>query len=112
MAASVTILIVDDEEIVHKLVRVALKEVRGHRVPRSERRHGSLEDYREYRGPIHLLLSHVVMPGRMNGTEMAALLSHTRPQIKVVLMSGYAPEALTMEPDWQFIQKPFRVPEI
>jgi hypothetical protein len=48
----------------------------------------------------------------MNGTEMAARLCHARPETKVFLMSGYAPEALTMEPDWQFIQKPFTALEI
>jgi hypothetical protein len=40
----------------------------------------------------------------MNGTEMAAQLSNTRPEMKIVLMSGYAPEAVTMAPDWHFIQ--------
>ena len=48
----------------------------------------------------------------MNGIEMAAQLSHARPEMTVVLMSGYAPEALTMEPAWHFIQKPFALPEI
>jgi DNA-binding NtrC family response regulator len=67
---------------------------------------------REHSGPIDLLVSDVLMPGRMNGTEMAARLCHARPEMKVFLMSGYAPEALTMEPDWQFIQKPFTVLEI
>ena len=52
------------------------------------------------------------MPGRMNGIEMAAQLSQARPEMKVVLMSGYPLEALTMEPDWYFIQKPFAMSEI
>jgi len=45
----------------------------------------------------------------MNGIEMAAQLSQSRQEMKGILMSVYAPEALTMEPDWQFIQKPFAV---
>ena len=43
---------------------------------------------------------------------MAAQLSHARPEMTVVLMSGYAPEEMTMEPAWHFIQKPFGVTEI
>jgi DNA-binding NtrC family response regulator len=61
---------------------------------------------------MDLLLSDVVMPGKINGTEMAAQLSQARPEMKVVLMSGYAPEALKMKPDWHFIQKPFASSEI
>jgi len=67
---------------------------------------------REHRGPIDLLVSDVVMPGRMNGIEMAATLCHTHPEMRVVLMSGYPPEALTMEPAWHFIEKPFKASEI
>jgi hypothetical protein len=53
-----------------------------------------------------------VMPGGMDGTEMAALLSHTRPETKVCLMSGYPSETVPMEPGWRFIQKPFTASEI
>jgi hypothetical protein len=49
----------------------------------------------------------------MNGTEMVAQLSQSRPEMKVVLMSGYPPESLTtMEPTWHFMQKPFAALEI
>ena len=58
------------------------------------------------------MISDVVMPGRMSGSEMAAKLCYARPEIKVVLMSAYPPEALTMEPTWYFIQKLFAAAEI
>jgi hypothetical protein len=48
----------------------------------------------------------------MNGSEMAVRLSQAHPETQVVLMSGYAPEALTMKPNWYFIQKPFMMSEI
>ena len=108
----ITILIVDDEVIVRKLVRVALKGSVDAILLESNNAAEALKIAREHRGPIDLLLSDVVMPGRMNGTEMAAQLSHARPEMTVVLMSGYAPEALTMEPAWHFIQKPFAALEI
>ena len=72
----------------------------------------ALKVAREHRGPIDLLVSDVVMPGRMNGIEMAAQLSQAHSEMRVVLMSGYPPEGLTMEPAWHFIQKPFGVSEI
>jgi two-component system, cell cycle sensor histidine kinase and response regulator CckA len=42
----------------------------------------------EHRGPIHLLLTDVVMPG-MNGRVVAESLTASRPEMRVVYMSGY-----------------------
>ena len=101
-----------DIEIVRKLVRVALKgSVDAVFLEANDAAEG-LKIAREHRGPIDLLLSDVMMPGRMNGTDMAARLCDTRPETKVFLMSGYGPDVATMRPDWHFIQKPFDVSEI
>jgi two-component system cell cycle sensor histidine kinase/response regulator CckA len=107
-----TILIVDDEEIVRKLIRVVLKGLGDVMFLEAKDGTEGLKVAREHCGPIDLLISDVVMPGRISGTEMAAQLSQSHPETKVFLMSGYAPEALTMEPDWHFIHKPFTVWEI
>ena len=112
MSVPITILIVDDEDIVRKFIRITLKGSEGTDFLEANAAAEALKIAREHPGPIDLLISDVVMPGRMNGTEMAALLSRTRPEMKVVLMSGYVPEALTMEPDWRFLQKPFTTSEI
>ena len=112
MKMPMTILVVDDEEIVRKLVRVALKGSLDAVFLEANDAAKALKVAREHREPIDLLVSDVVMPGRMNGVEMAAQLSHAHPEMKVVLMSGYALEGLTMEPAWHFIQKPFGVSEI
>ena len=106
-----TILIVDDEEIVRKLIRVALKSTIDAILLEAHHAAGALKVAREHYGKIDLLISDVVMPGRMSGTEMAAQLFHAHLEITVVLMSGYPPEGLTMEPAWHFIQKPFGVSE-
>jgi two-component system cell cycle sensor histidine kinase/response regulator CckA len=111
MKMPITILIVD-EEIVRKMLRVALKRLEDTYFLEAKDSLEALKVATEHCGPIDLLVSDVVMPGRMSGTEMAAQLSHARPETKVFMMSGYAPEALTMEPDWQFIHKPFTVLEI
>ena len=108
----ITILIVDDEEIVHKLLRVALMGLGDMVFLVAKDGAEGLKIAREHYGHIDLLISDVVMPGRMNGTEMAAQLSQSRPEMKVVLMSGYEPESVTMKPSWHFIQKPFPALEI
>ena len=112
MKMPMTILVVDDEEIIRKLVRVALRESVDAVFLEANDAAEALKVAREHREPIDLMVSDVVMPGRMNGIEMAAQLSHAHPEMKVVLMSGYALEGLTMEPAWHFIQKPFGVSEI
>ena len=111
MKMPMTILVVDDEEIVRKLVRVALKGSLDAVFLEANDAAEALKVAREHREPIDLLVSDVVMPGRMNGIEMAAQLSQAHPEMRVVLMSGYALEGLTMEPAWHFIQKPFGVSE-
>ena len=102
---TMTILIVDDEEIVRQLIRVALKGSGD--IIEAKDATEALKIARELPGPIGLLIYDVVMPGRINGAEMAAQLSVARPEMKIVLISGYPPEAVTMRPDWHFIQKPF-----
>ena len=72
----------------------------------------ALEISEAHHGRIDLLLSDVVMPGGMNGAEMATKLSNAHPETKVLLMSGYEIETLEMKPEWHFIQKPFAVSEI
>jgi len=105
-------MIVDDAEIVRQLVRVALKGSEDTDVLEAKDATEALKIAREHRGPIHLLVSDVVMPGRISGIEMAARLCQTRPETKVLLMSGYTPDLLTMKREWNFVQKPFAVLEI
>ena len=95
-----------------KFVRVALKGFVEAVFLEANDAAEALKSAREHRGSINLLVSDVVMPGRMNGIEMAAQLSNAHPKMKVVVMSGYQPQALTMEGNWHFIEKPFAVSEI
>src|SRR6266550_9466405 len=109
---SKTILIVDDEEIVRRLVRVALAASDEADFLEAHDAVEALAISQEYRGPIDLLISDVMMPGKMNGPEMAAKFSRSRPEAKVLLMSGYEVDTLLMRPEWRFIQKPFAASEI
>jgi YesN/AraC family two-component response regulator len=61
-------------------------------------------------GPIHLLVTDVVMP-RMSGLQLASRLARHRPELRVLYVSGYADEAIAPSGapamDSVFLQKPF-----
>ena len=65
-----------------------------------------------YEGPIHLLVTDVVMP-EMNGKELMAQIERFRPHIKVLFMSGYTGNVIVhqgiLKDDVHFLQKPFSV---
>ncbi|BCA54680.1 hypothetical protein W02_18200 [Nitrospira sp. KM1] len=82
-----TILLVEDEPAVRGLVHETLR-LHGYTV--LEARHGieALMTVAKHNGPIHLLLTDVVMP-QMSGPEVAEKLQSIRPGTKVLYMSGY-----------------------
>lgn len=104
-----TILLVEDEPAVRGLVHETLR-LHGYTV--LEARHGieALLTSAKYGGPIHLLLTDVVMP-QMSGPEVAEKLLSVRPEIKVLYMSGYPDHPLFDRGDVSretgFLPKPF-----
>ena len=65
---------------------------------------------RDFGGPIHLLLTDVVMP-RTGGKEFADRITTIKPGVRVLWMSGYTDDAIVhhgvLEPGIHFLQKPF-----
>jgi len=104
-----TILLVEDEPAVRGLVHETLR-LHGYTV--LEARHGieALLTSTKYVGPIHLLLTDVVMP-QMSGPEVAEKLLTFRPGIKVLYMSGYPDHPVFdqggVSCDTGFLPKPF-----
>lgn len=108
-AGSETVLVVEDNESVRKFVRSVL-ESKGYRLLEAAGSEEAVNLITEHSGPIHLLLTDVVMP-RMSGGELAARLAPVHPEAKVLYMSGYTDNAIVhhgvLEPGIHFLQKPF-----
>jgi two-component system cell cycle sensor histidine kinase/response regulator CckA len=84
---SETILVVEDEANLRRLARDYLRR-QGYTVLEAGDGASAIAEAAVYRGPIHLLLTDVIMPG-MNGRELAQRVGAMRPGIKVLYMSGY-----------------------
>jgi len=83
-----TILVVEDQEALREMIREVLEE-QGYTVLEASAGEEALAVAREHRGPIHLLLTDVVMP-RMSGRELAERLASVRPETRALYMSGYS----------------------
>jgi CheY-like chemotaxis protein len=105
-----TILVVDDDEWVRVLARDVLA-TEGYRVLEASDGQDAIRIAAEHPGPIHLLLTDVVMPG-MNGCELAAGLGALLPGLKVMFMSAYDRDFLVargLTPTGPVITKPFTI---
>jgi CheY-like chemotaxis protein len=104
-----TVLLVEDEAEVRKLVREIL-EMNGYKVLEVDRGSKAIEIGERCEEPIHLMITDVVMPG-MSGRELAQRLAPVRPQMRVLYMSGYTENAIVhhgvLDEETAFIQKPF-----
>ena len=106
---SETILLVEDEPVVRELARTIL-EMNGYQVLDA----GDIGEARRlcdgHPGPIHLMLTDVVMP-EMSGRVLADSLVPTRPEMRVLYMSGHMDDAIARHGillgSVPFLQKPF-----
>jgi two-component system, cell cycle sensor histidine kinase and response regulator CckA len=104
-----TILLVEDEEAVRNLARTILQEY-GYTVLEAYHGAEALRVAIRHEGPIHLLLTDVVMP-LMSGRQLADKLTALRSEMKIIYMSGYTDYTIAdhgiLEPGTMFLQKPF-----
>ncbi|HEX3351269.1 MAG TPA: ATP-binding protein [Terriglobales bacterium] len=109
-----TILLVEDEEHLRQLTRQSL-ESQGYSVIDAPEGSAAIRLSQAHRGPIHLLLTDVIMPG-INGRELANQVSATRPEIRVLYMSGYTENHIghngTLDQGITLLQKPFTLPAL
>lgn len=104
-----TVLLVEDEEMVRNMTKEILQES-GYQVLEAQHGHEALLVAERHNGPIHLMLSDVVMP-QMSGRELAEQLAPVRRDMKVLYMSGYTDDAIVhhgvLDAGMAFIEKPF-----
>lgn len=104
-----TILLAEDQDEVRAIARMAL-ESSGYKVLAASCGDDAVELCRNYPGPIHLLLTDVVMP-RMSGRQLVELVVAMRPEIEVLYLSGYTDDAVVrhgvLEAGIAFLHKPF-----
>ncbi|MFO8183588.1 MAG: ATP-binding protein [Candidatus Aegiribacteria sp.] len=105
-----TILLVEDEKGVREVVASSLR-LHGYRVLTAEESRSALELFNGSEDSIDLLLTDVVLPGKLNGLQIAERMRESRPDLAVLLMSGYAFEAISrnvsLPENTAFISKPF-----
>jgi PAS domain S-box-containing protein len=106
---SETILVVEDEEAVRSLVRRVL-ESNGYVVLTASTAQEAARLCEQQERKISLLLTDIVMPG-MSGHKLAHHVGFSRPEMKVLYMSGYTDNAIVhqgvLDPGTAFLQKPF-----
>ena len=106
---SETVLIVEDDESVAKLIRTLLQHA-GYTVLEAKNGKDALHLLTTHSGAVHLVVTDMVMP-QMSGWELLQKIGEFRPGLKALFMSGYTDNALLRQgmatSQTPFLQKPF-----
>ena len=109
-----TILLVEDEDAIMRVGSTMLERL-GYRVMAVGTPAKAIALAKAHKGPIHLLITDVVMP-QMNGRELALTLQEMDPRLKVLYMSGYTANVIAnhgmLEEGIHFMPKPFSLTEM
>jgi PAS domain S-box-containing protein len=104
-----TVLLVEDEEQILKL-GVRMLQQQGYAVLAARLPAEAIPAVAQHPGPIHLLITDVVMPG-MNGRELRDRVAATQPGLRCLFISGYTADVIAhqgvLEAGVEFLQKPF-----
>jgi CheY-like chemotaxis protein len=110
---SETILVVEDERDLREIITRTLIR-HGYRVFQAVDGNDALKIWDEYKNVIDLLFTDVIMPGGINGRELAEKLLQQKPKLKVIYSSGYSADALgkdfKLDLNLNYLPKPY-VPE-
>ncbi len=104
-----TILLVEDDDTMRVLGKTMLEKLGYHTIDASNPKEALVQAER-HEGPIHLLLTDVVMPD-MSGPQLYEELAKTRPETKILYMSGYTATMVArhgkLDERFPFLPKPF-----
>jgi len=105
-----TILLVEDDPVIHRLTRNFLQR-HGYHVYEANTGEQALGVWREHANEIDLLLTDMVMPGDVSGRQLAVRLLSEEPSLKVIYTTGYSVDAMDsdhpMEEGLNFLAKPY-----
>ena len=105
-----TILVVEDERDLRDIITRTLNR-HGYRVFQAVDGHNALQIWSEYKDQIALVFTDVIMPGGLNGRELAERLWLEKPALKVIFSTGYGADALgkdfKLDPELNFLPKPY-----
>ncbi len=114
LTGDATVLLVEDEDAVRLFASRALSS-KGYHVVEADNGEAALDVINGEKGAIDLIVSDVVMPG-MDGHTMIRYARESLPDVKVILMSGYAedaiPEEIGSDPSIHFLHKPFSLKQL
>jgi two-component system cell cycle sensor histidine kinase/response regulator CckA len=109
--AGATVLLVEDDEGIRLLARLAL-ESHGYTVLVAASGDQALEIARHHLGTIRVLVTDIQMPG-IRGPDLAARIASLRPRIKILFMSGYLDGTIAgqenLSPEAALLGKPFTI---
>jgi PAS domain S-box-containing protein len=109
VTGSETVLVVEDSGPVRAIIQQVLKRC-GYTVLEATDGESALTLGERHDGPIHLLLTDVVMP-RMGGRTLAQQFHKVRPNTRVLFVSGYTDDAIAqhgvLDPGVEYLEKPF-----
>jgi len=108
LTGSETILLVEDEAALREVTSEYLRS-KGYVVLEAGNGQEALQVCTSHEGPIHLMLTDVVMPGG-GGPDAARSVLNARANLRVIYMSGYADRLVSAElqvQEMNFLQKPF-----
>jgi two-component system cell cycle sensor histidine kinase/response regulator CckA len=107
-----TVLVAEDEEALRQMVVQVLK-IQGYTVLEATSGREALEVWKQSNRPVDLLLTDMVMPGGVMGSELAERLSSECPRLKVIYTSGYSPgmagRDASLLKERNFLPKPYSI---
>ena len=109
-----TVLVVEDESALRKLMTKVL-EADGLQVVEAKDGEQAVEIFKSWAAPIDLVVSDLAMP-KLNGLELKDIVAGLRPEVKFLLISGYAEDVVEdptiLRADTNFLEKPFLPDEL
>ena len=108
---STTLLVVEDEPDVREIATTVLRDL-GYNVLEAADGEEALRVFSAHAGSVDLLLSDVVLPGRLRARDMVERITSLRPEVCVLYMSGYSENAIVhhgrLDDGVELISKPFK----